>query len=91
MVEIMKIMAASFKSSHALQRSVPLTLQEATVDPRLRQRLSEPHRQVGLAVVGSLLLSPGSWWDKVLFVPLKSLFPQSIKALCCHPAYLTYM
>ena len=29
------------------------------------------------SVVGSLLLSPGPGADKVLFVPFKSLFPQS--------------
>ena len=51
MVEIMKIMAASFKSSHALQRSVPLTLQEATVDPRLRQRLLDTHGQVWVSLL----------------------------------------
>ena len=78
MVEIMKIMAASFKSSHALQRSVPLTLQEATVDPRLRQRLLDTHGQVWVSLLWghcSFLLGPGAY--KVLFVLFKSLFPQS--------------
>ena len=63
MVEIMKIMAASFKSSHALQRSVPLTLQEATVDPRLRQRLLDTHGQVWVSLLWghcSFLLGPGA-------------------------------
>ena len=37
------------------------------------------HSQASLAqsLVGSLLLSPGSWCTQVLFVPYKSLFPQS--------------
>ena len=76
MVEIMKIMAASFKSSHALQRSVPLTLQEATVDPRLRQRLLDTHGQVWVSLLWghcSFLLGPGV--HKVLSVPSMSLFP----------------
>ena len=45
--EVMKIMGTS----------VPPTMQQATVDPRLHQRLLDTHGQV----VGSLLLSPGSW------------------------------
>ena len=32
---------------------------------------------LGQSLVGSLLLSPGSWSHKVLFVPSKNLFPQS--------------
>ena len=40
-----------------LLKSVPLTLQHATVEPCFHQRLPDTHRQVWL----SLLLSPGSW------------------------------
>ena len=47
MVQVMKIMGTS----------VPPTMQQATVDPHLHQRLLDTHGQV----VGSLLLSPGSW------------------------------
>ena len=47
MVQVMKMMGTS----------VPPTMQQATVDPHLRQRLLDTHGQV----VGSLLLSPGSW------------------------------
>ena len=36
---------------------------------------------LGQSLVGSLLLSPGSWCFKVLFVPSKSLFPQSCVVL----------
>ena len=57
---------------HALLPSVPPTLQQATADPSLCQRLLDTH---GQPLLGSLLLSPGA--HKVLFVPSKSLFPQS--------------
>ena len=78
MVEVMKIMVTSFKSSHALQHSVPPTLQQAIVDPRLPQRLLDTHRQVWVSLLWghcSFLLCPGI--HKFLFVPSKSLFPQS--------------
>ena len=57
--------------------SVPPTLQQATSDPRLCWRLPDTHRQVWVGLWGhrSFLLSPGV--HKVLFVPSKSLFPQS--------------
>ena len=45
---------------HALPHSVPLTLQQATTNPRLRQRLLDAHGWLGQSLVGSLLLSPGS-------------------------------
>ena len=77
MVEVMKIMVTSFKRSRAVQYSVPLTLQQATVDPHLHQRLLDTHVQVWVSLLGncSFLLGPGV--NKVLFVPSKSLFPQS--------------
>ena len=58
--------------------SVPLTPQQATVDPRLHWRLLDTHRQVWLSLLWgycSLLLGPDA--HKILFVPSKSLFPQS--------------
>jgi len=63
---------------HALLYSVPLTLQQAIVDPRLRCRLLDTHRQVWLSLFWghfSFLLAPGV--HEVLFVPPKSLFSQS--------------
>ena len=57
--------------------SVPLTPQQATVDPRLCWRLLDTHRQVWLSLLWghcSFLLGPGA--HKVLFVLSKSLFPQ---------------
>ena len=46
---------------HTLLHSVPPTLQQATADPHLHQRLLDTHRQVWVSLVGSLLLSPRSW------------------------------
>ena len=75
----MKIMATSFKKSHqALPHSVPPTLQPATADPCLLWRLPDTHGQVWVSLLWgycSFLLGPGA--HKVLFVPSKSLFPQS--------------
>ena len=61
-----------------LLHSVPPTLQQATADPCLCQRLLDTHRQVWVSLLWghcSFLLGPGAC--KVLFVPSKSLFPQS--------------
>ena len=54
------------------------TLQQATTDPHLCQRLLDTHGHVWVIFLWghcSFLLGPGS--PKVLFVPSKSLFPQS--------------
>ena len=58
--------------------SVPPTLQQATADPHLCQRLLDTHEQVWVSLLWghcSFLLGPGAY--KILFVPTKSLFPQS--------------
>ena len=63
---------------HALPPSVPPTLHQATTYPRLCQRLVDTHRQVWVSLLWghcSFLLGPGAY--KVLFVPSKSVFPQS--------------
>ena len=77
--EVMKIMMASFKRSHAgtaaLSASDPAA---ATADPRLHWRLLDTHGQVWVSLFWghfSFLLGPGV--HKVLFVPSKGLFPQS--------------
>ena len=79
MVELMKIMAASFQGPMpALLDSVPPTLQQASADPCLRHRLLDTHRQVWVSLFGghcSFILGPSV--HKVLFVRSKSLFPQS--------------
>ena len=79
MVEVMKIMANSFKSPmHAPLHSVPPTPQQTTTDPSLHQRLLDTHGQVWVSLLWghhSCLLGPGA--HKVLVVSSKSLFPQS--------------
>ena len=55
MLEVMKIILQK-----ALPHSVPLTLQQATADPRLCQRLLDTHGGVWVTLVGSLLLTVGS-------------------------------
>ena len=78
MVEIMKIMATSFKRFYALLYSVPPTLKQATTNQRLCWRFLDIHRQVWVSLLWghcSFLLGPGA--HKVLSVPSESLFPQS--------------
>ena len=79
MVEVMKTMVTSFKRSHAYTaHSMPPTLQQATMDPHLHQKLLDTYGQVWVSLLWghcSFLLGPGV--HKVLFVPSKSLFPQS--------------
>ena len=63
---------------HTLLHSVPPTLQQATTDPHLHQRLLDTHGQVWVSLLWdhcSFLLGPGT--PNVLFMPSKSLFPQS--------------
>ena len=81
MVEVMKIMATSFKRSYACTApfSAP-TLQQVTAGPCLCQRVLVTHGQVWVSSLWgycSILLSPGE--HKFLFVLSKSLFPQSCK------------
>ena len=79
MVEVMKIMATSFKRSRARIAALSaLTLRWAISDPRLCRRLLVIYRQVWVSFLWghcSFLLGPGV--HKILFVPSKSLFPQS--------------
>ena len=78
MVEVMK-MVASFKRSHAC--TVAFSASEpAAGHCRHTPKLETPgHSQasLGQSLVKSLLLSPESWCTQNLFVPSKSLFPQS--------------
>ena len=62
----------------ALLYSVPPALQQATADPRLHWTLLDTPGHVWVSLLWghcSFLLGPGA--HKVLFVPSKSLFPQS--------------
>ena len=57
---------------------VPPTLQQATAHPHFHWTLPDTHGQVWVSLLWdhcSFLLGPGAY--KVLFVPSKSLFPQS--------------
>ena len=57
---------------------VPPTLQQATTDPQLWQRFPDTHGQVWVSLLwGHCFFLLGPLLHKVLFVPPKSLFPQS--------------
>ena len=63
---------------HALLHSVSPTLQQATTNPCLRQRLLDTHGQVWVSLLwGHCSYFQGPGVHKVLFVPSKCLFPQS--------------
>ena len=76
---LISMTSSSFNKSyaHTATLSVP-TLQQATADPRLHQRLLDTHGKVWVSLLWghcSFLLGPGA--HKVLFVPFQNLFPQS--------------
>ena len=75
LVEVMKIMATSFKRSHEGTATVSApTLQQATADPHFCWRLLDTHGLVWVSLLWghcSFLLGPGA--HKVLFVLSKSL------------------
>ena len=77
MVEVIKIMATSFQSSHA--RSVTLSASDHAIGHHQPTPLPETlgHSQASLGLWGhcSFLLDPGA--HKVMFMLSKSLFPQS--------------
>ena len=75
MVEVMKIMATSFKRSHAYASNPAAGRYQPT--PPLE---TPGHSQISLgqSLVGSLLLFLGPGAHKVLFVPTKSLFPSPV-------------
>ena len=79
MVEVMKMMGPPSKGPmHTLLHSMLRTLQQATVNPHLCQRLLDTHRQVWVSLLWGhcfFLLGPGAY--NVSFVPSKSLFPQA--------------
>ena len=79
MVEVMKIMATSFKRSHAHTTALSAwTLQQATTDPHLCRRLLDTHERVWVSLLWghcSFLLGPGV--HKVVFVCSMTLSPQS--------------
>ena len=76
MVELMKIMATSFKNPmHVLLHSLPPTLYQAN-NTRLHWRLPDAPGEVWVSLLWghcSFFLSPGT--HKVVFVLSKRLFP----------------
>ena len=66
MVEVMKIMVTSFKRSHACTAALSAPDHapgHRCTNPCLLWRFLDAHQQVwvGLSLVGSLVLYPGSW------------------------------
>ena len=78
MVEVIQVMATSFKRSHAGTVTLSAPIPEAGhCRPRPLPRLLDTHGQVWVSLLWghcSFPLGPGM--HKVLFVPSKSLFPQ---------------
>ena len=81
MVEVMKIMVTSFRRSHActatLTASNPAAGHHQTTPP-----LDTPghsHSSLGQSFVGSLLLSPGSWYTQGSVCAL----PESVSPVLC--------
>ena len=79
MVEVMKAMATSFRRPPACAAALSApTLQQATADPRLCQRLLGTRRQVWVSPFrGHCSFLLGASVYMALFVPSKSQFPQS--------------
>ena len=82
-VEVMKIMATSFKRSHAgtatLSASNPAAGHHQHTPPL--ETSGHPPASLGQSLVGSLLLSPGSWCTQDSFLPFKILFPSPVYVL----------
>ena len=79
MLEVMKIMGTSFKRSLAgtSALSAPKPAAGHSQPTPLPETPGHSWASLGQSLVGSLLLSPGAWAHKVMFVLYKSLFPQS--------------
>ena len=77
MVEVMKLMVTFFNMSNACTATLGAP-KPAAGHHRPMPLLETPghfRASLGQSLVGLLLLSPGSWAHKGLFVPSKSLFP----------------
>ena len=72
-------MVTSFKRSHAHTTSLSAPApQQVTADPRLHQRLLDTHgASLAQSLVGSLLLSPGSWYIQAFVCALQGSVFQS--------------
>ena len=60
-------------------------LQQATVDPHPLETPGHSQASLLQSLVGSLLLSPGSWWTQGFVVPSESLFPWGFSVLLPDP------
>ena len=58
---------------------------QATVDPHPLETPGHSQASLIQSLVGSLLLSPGSWWTQAFVVPSKSLFPWGFSVLLPDP------
>ena len=78
-VEVMKIMVTSFKRSYVGNATLSGPNPAAGHHQPTLLPGTSGHSQasLGQSLVGSVLLSPGSWFAQGFFVPSKSLFPQS--------------
>ena len=76
----MKIIATSFKSSHAHTAALSApNLQHATADPCLCQTPGHSWASLGQCLVGSQLFSPGSWCAQGFICALK----ESVSPVLC--------
>ena len=73
------IMVTSFKRSHAYTAtlSAPDSVAGHSWPTLLPETPGHSQASLSQSLVGSVLISPGSWCTQDLFVPSKSLFPQS--------------
>ena len=81
MVEVMKIMATSFRRSHA--RTAALSAPDIAPGDRQRapslETLGHSEASLGQSLVGSLLLSPGSWCTQGFIYALQ----ESVSPILC--------
>ena len=82
MVEVMKIMVTSFKRSHAYTAtlSAPSPAAGHHWPTPLLETPGHLQASLGQSLVGSLLLSPGSWCTRFCFCPPRVYFPVLCKS-----------
>ena len=77
MVEVMKITVTSFKRSHACTAtlSAPNPAAGRHQPPPPLETSGHSQASLGQSLVGSLLLSPGSWYTRFCLCPPRVYFP----------------
>ena len=85
MVEVMKIMATSFKRSHARTATLSAPNPAASCRRPMPPLETPGHSRasLGQTLVGSLLLSPGSWYAQVSVCALQ----ESVSPVLCLAVY----